>query len=396
MFLAGMLLLPSGVAAFAWYGALACAVCFIWAMTRANAWRCFIGGWFAATALMFRPDIGPAVILAALVLVWPLTRPQQAKFGLGVAIGLIPLAVMSCLTGPEQLFNNLFLYPVIRSAPARRIPLLTAEPTLVRLFFAQVVSAMVNIVAGVLAVRARPSGRRERALLALALLGAGIIPQAWQRLDLTHLFFVVFLIVGTLPLSIYFLLARRSEGRRRPWLVLASTATVAIFVTGLAPSLPTSDFRLFGEALRTSLAGSVSVQRGPRSFPIGSPQQVVEIGRLLDTLERLSQPGQRLFVGPADLRRTNYCDTFIYHLLPNLRPATYFLEMNPLSANRPGSRLAADILSADWLVLNRKWDLVVEPNKSAEDGSAEAAEVVPAHFHFVAQFGTFALFQRNR
>jgi hypothetical protein len=70
--------------------------------------------------------------------------------------------------------------------------------------------------------------------------------------------------------------------------------------------------------------------------------------------------------------------------------------MNPLSANRPGSRLAADVLSADWLVLNRKWDLVAEPNKSSEDGSDEAAKVVPAHFHFVAQFGTFAVLRRNQ
>jgi hypothetical protein len=40
--------------------------------------------------------------------------------------------------------------------------------------------------------------------------------------------------------------------------------------------------------------------------------------------------------------------------------------------------------------------LVIEPNKSAENGSPEAADMVPAHFHFVAQFGSFAVFQRNR
>ncbi|HEY2139226.1 MAG TPA: hypothetical protein VGH00_04040, partial [Chthoniobacterales bacterium] len=285
MFIAGMLLLPSGVAAFAWYGALACAIYCIWAMINPEPWRCFVGGWFAATAAMFRPDIGPATMLVALILIWPLLRSQQAKFGIGVIIGLSPLAVISYAAGPVQLFNNLFLYPVTLSAPARRLALLTAEPTLLRLFFAQLAAAIVNIVAAVLAVKARPSGRRERAFLALAILGAGIIPQAWQRLDLTHLFFVVFLIIGLLPLSIYFLAARKSENRRRRWLVLASAAAVVFFLAALAPSLPTSDFALFGEALRTSLAGSVSVQRGSRSFPVGSPQQVVEVGRMLDTLE---------------------------------------------------------------------------------------------------------------
>jgi hypothetical protein len=51
------------------------------------------------------------------------------------------------------------------------------------------------------------------------------------------------------------------------------------------------------------------------------------------------------------LRRTNYNNTFLYYLLSQLTPATYFLEINPLSANRPGLRLSADVPSADWLII---------------------------------------------
>ena len=34
--------------------------------------------------------------------------------------------------------------------------------------------------------------------------------------------------------------------------------------------------------------------------------------------------GERLLVGPSDLRRTWYSDAFFYYLFPELTPATYF------------------------------------------------------------------------
>jgi hypothetical protein len=116
---------------------------------------------------------------------------------------------------------------------------------------------------------------------------------------------------------------------------------------------------------------------------------------MIDRLEELSSPGQRLFVGPRDLRRTNYGDTFLYHLTPQLRPATYFLEMNPFSANRPGSRLAKDIKTADWLILNRLWDTVEPFNRAAEFGSDEPNAVVRENFTQVGEYGSYALFRRK-
>ena len=38
-------------------------------------------------------------------------------------------------------------------------------------------------------------------------------------------------------------------------------------------------------------------------------------------------------------------------MFPELTPATYFIEMDPGLANAPGSRLADDLLSADWVIL---------------------------------------------
>jgi len=43
----------------------------------------------------------------------------------------------------------------------------------------------------------------------------------------------------------------------------------------------------------------------------------------------MSKPGERLLVGPSDLRRTWYSDAFFYYLFPELTPATRFIEMDP-------------------------------------------------------------------
>jgi hypothetical protein len=396
LLLSGFLLLPLGVIAYAWLGALACALSFIWAMAGPRSSReCFIGGLLAGLALAFRVDVAPAVALAAGVLLWPLSPAQRLRFAYGAALGLIPFAILFLLVGPEQMFNNIFLYPVIRSGPGRRLPLFSAEPFLVRLFFLQVLAAAANIIGAILAVRARPEEWRNRVLLALALFGAGVMSQAWQRLDLPHLLFVAFLVIGILPLTLFSLASLWSGDRRQVWLAPGAALLVAAMVCAIASPLPECAVAAFREALQTTPTGSVFVQQGQRSFPVGSAARVVSIGRMLDELERRSKPGERLFVGPADLRRTNYNDTYIYHLMPKLTPATYFLEMNPLSANRPGSRLAADVRSADWLVLNRAWDFWREPNSSTEYASGAPNAVVQEQFDLVGEFGSYLLFRRK-
>ena len=128
---------------------------------------------------------------------------------------------------------------------------------------------------------------------------------------------------------------------------------------------------------------------------MSSSQTALELGKIFDRLDALAKPGERLFVGPADLRRTNYNDTFIYHMMPQLRPATYFLEMNPQSANRPGSRLGKDIAGADWLVLNRELDTWHEPNQSAKFASDAPMQVVRDQFELCGQYGTRDLYRRR-
>jgi hypothetical protein len=137
------------------------------------------------------------------------------------------------------------------------------------------------------------------------------------------------------------------------------------------------------------------LEQNGRRIPLASLPLLRATGALLDRLQQLAIPGDRLFVGPADLRRTNYNDTFLYHMLPQLRPATYFLEMNPGSANRSNSRLASDIRTADWLILNRAYDDWREENSSGRNGSDEPNLVVRTEFTLSGEFGDYLLYRRK-
>jgi hypothetical protein len=148
-------------------------------------------------------------------------------------------------------------------------------------------------------------------------------------------------------------------------------------------------------ALNPNAGQAVVLEQNGRRIPLATLPLLRATGTLLGRLEKLAHPGDRLFVGPADLRRTNYNDTFLYHMLPQLRPATYFLEMNPGSANRPNSRLASDIRTADWLILNRTYDDWREENSSGGNGSDEPNLVVRTEFTLSGQFGDYLLYRRK-
>ena len=90
----------------------------------------------------------------------------------------------------------------------------------------------------------------------------------------------------------------------------------------------------------------------------------------------MTKPGDRLLVGTSDLRKTPYSEAFIYYFFPELRPGTYYIEMDPGVANREGSRLADDVASSDVLVLDLIWDVWDEPNDSRKVGSDRPNQVL--------------------
>ncbi|HEX8897991.1 MAG TPA: hypothetical protein VF751_04785 [Chthoniobacterales bacterium] len=395
--IAGFLLAATGVIAFAWMGAMAFALLALWLSAAPEAkWRCILGGFFASVALLYRVDVAPAVIAAAIPLLLAMKGRGRWQWLAGAAVGILPLGVLMLAVGPRPMFENLFLLPVLHSSPGRRLPLWSADSYVACLFVTHVIASIVNVSAGVMTVRRRPQDPKARLFLAWALFGLALTHQAWQRLDFLHVLYPAFVSIGLLPLSLLMIpphIESRPLGRGR-----AALATLSVFaIVALAAPRVLMQFReAFVRIFVSPTAPAVFLEQNHRSFPFSSQESARETARVLEQLQRLSKPGERLFVGPADLRRTNLTDTFIYYLMPQLRPATYFLEMNPFSANRPGSRLAADVESADWLVLNRRWDLWNEPNRSAEFGPDAPNEVVRQRFKLLGEYGSFLLFQKKQ
>jgi hypothetical protein len=85
-------------------------------------------------------------------------------------------------------------------------------------------------------------------------------------------------------------------------------------------------------------------------------------------------------------------DTSIYFLAPGLQPGSFFLEMNPGTANRPGSGLAGEVARADFLVLTR-YDQREEANASS--GSAEPKQGVARDFVF-SLYDQYQLFKPRK
>jgi hypothetical protein len=242
------------------------------------------------------------------------------------------------------------------------------------------VAIAVNVVAGFFALRG-PAPERGRLLLGAALLGFSTIHYALSRFDSGHVFNAALVSFMLLPLSIsvlFFSFVTKPLPSWRKVMFLITVALVAARLLKLEPH-----------------EAGIFVAANGRSFPLAK-SRAPAAEQMLAELQRVSMPGQLLFVGPADLRRTLYCDTWIYHIFPQLPPATYFLEMNVASVDAPSSRLAHDVARADWLVLDRAWDFIVEPNRSSEFGPDEPNNVVRTEFDLWKEYGPYLVLRHKR
>ena len=394
-----------------WFPGVAFALCSLWASARyVSGWRCFGGGVFAGLSVLCRCDFGPALILSLLPMFWPMERDRKIKFLLGALLALLPLVILTIMIGPRQIWHSLFIFPVFELNAGRRLSISSAKPELISLLVFQVIASLLNVSAGIIEFRQERTRERGRLLLGVAVLGLSFLHYALERFDSGHALNAAFLSVSFLPLSIFILCSATAKSipARTAAIVAAAIALVAThlllptftryFYRGLRVQFGVSPPRQAsrpGEELEPGDKGLFIVRHG-RPFSFGFPYAANDAEQLLTELERVSSPGQRLFLGPGDLRLTNYCDTYIYYLEPQLVPATYFLEMNPGSANAPHSRLAADIATADWIVLNRRWDFINESNASIRFGSSDPIRVVHEQFDYWWQTGPYVLFRNKK
>jgi hypothetical protein len=198
----------------------------------------------------------------------------------------------------------------------------------------------------------------DRRLLALAVFSAGLLPQALQRADSTHLAWVSCVPFGLLPAALVSLLPPVRWGR----IVAGAVPLVVMLVL-----VPHFTWRTYVDDVAKSVGArhleSGTMRRGDRVFYYGRPDAVVAVDRLLADIDDVSEPGDRLFVGTGDLRKTPYSEAFLYYLLPELPPSTRYIEMDPGVANADDSGLARELAASDVVILSSIRDDWVEPNE---------------------------------
>lgn len=426
---------PTGLTALAWNGALAFALWGLWCVLRARSlatspranWWLTGGGLLASMALLYRPDLIVALTLGFGALLWKLPRTKWFRFGAGLLLAAVGYVVHFAMAGPGNAIGGMFIDPVFRLRDGRSLPMPPPwdhlagyfqkaaalrtlgwpfpQPGLShQLFIWFVVTLLAAVwvaVYGVRCVRRAPDDLHARTLAGVGLFGLGLCTQALQRVDQVHLAWVSCITISMVPAAIAHWRANR-ENPPIPW--LRPTAAAAAFsVVLLGAVIPQFTIRGYVDVTSQTFGRNIfgfPVQRNDRNFYVANPDVAHALQGLVDDFDRLHpQPGERLFVGPEDMRFTPYNDAFLYYLFPDLTPATYFVEMDPFDA-KPGSRLADDVASADWLILSNVWRGWKEPNASSRPGSDAPNAVVRDKFCRLGAWGDidgrpmYVLYQR--
>jgi hypothetical protein len=416
-----LLLTPIGLAALAWEGGVALSTWALIAAVRAHhvdapsrvRWA-MASGVLTGAALGFRPDLVLALGLSVVVTVGVVLlrhvadrRRLRGWFIGGLGIGLLPVVVHVVLAGPAAVWRGMVIEPVVHLRPGRELP---RPPTLgefdgalqgmsegpldapwwglpslgasaqIWLWFWVVIA--VAVVVPLVAWRRFP----HPVLLAGSMLGLGMLPQALQRPDSTHLAWGSALSFAMLPCLVAEWRRHRTPAPRASSTMMWCAAPVLVLLLVVAPYFTLRPWVFHSRVAVGQKQGGHVVTRDDRRFTFGNDALRRASQPAIDALADLSSPGERLFVGPADLRRTIYNDVAFYHLFPELEPATYFIEMDPGLADREGSRLSADIASADWVLLTNFWTGWYEPNASIEFGSDEPNRVVADQFCLVGSY----------
>jgi len=142
---------------------------------------------------------------------------------------------------------------------------------------------------------------------------------------------------------------------------------------------------------------SYKIEHDGRVFYYGKQDRAEAGQEVINAAARISRPGQRLFVGPGNLRKTPYSDAYLYYMLGDLVPATYYIEMDPGMANTEDSGLDRQLASADIVILSKIWDNWSEPNDSRKVGSDKSERVLARDFCLVGTYrNLYELYRKCR
>ena len=402
--IAGTLMLTFVPAAFAYFGGLAFAIAGLFLLTRATTrpgarGRLFVlAGVAAGLAISYRPQFGLAILLAFVPLVVGFPAAAIRRMLIGAVIGIAPLLVHTLVAGPRAVFENLVVDAFFRSAPESTLPFPPDLPQEARLMVLVGIGIAVLVVCAAVLWRREARSADARRVAAIALFCVGLAPQALGRVDAIHLIEVGCVAVALVP---YAICAVAGRDWMRPPRSLVPIAGTALMVAALGWSYVQPIRPAYGRAFQfppwaKDVGADVrDVDRGSRSFPLSTGQEADEAAATLAVIDDITDPGDTVVVGPDDLRRTFYNDTYLYHLLPELDPGTYYLTMAPGTANGDDSRLPAEIAAADVVVLGTLLDYTQTlPNSKL--GSDAATQQLEAHFCLVDSFFTHLIYERCR
>ncbi|CAN5710247.1 hypothetical protein BH24ACT5_BH24ACT5_18330 [soil metagenome] len=297
-------LTPIGLTAMAWNGGLALLLwsgvfvvrgtCLDDARRARTAWA--IGGVLAGLALAYRPDLAIAV---GLVLGWLVIGHAAARRPamIGAVVGLLPMWVHVVIAGPGPSFRGMFLDPVFHLRDGRELPrppswsvldgalqaiaetqppwwplpAVPASNALFLWFFAMLLGTAGLVALAIVRRRQEATGPTVT-LLVVAFISLGILPQALQRPDSTHLTWVTciswpFLVVGGAE-AVRLARPRVSRGR-----ALAVGGSFALVLTFALTSLFT--FRYWLLHTRVGMGRvhpTFEIGRDGRRFYFGAPR----------------------------------------------------------------------------------------------------------------------------
>ncbi len=378
-----------------------------------------LSGVCAGAALLYRPDLVLAVGVGVALLAAPLSWARRRPLLLGAGITLALYVPHVLLSGIGASFQGMFLEPVLELRPGRALPVppswgeidgflqkagalrTTGWPFPMPALSQQIVLWFWLVPASILLVvavawmlwRREPTSDRARSFVPAAGFSALLITQALQRPDTTHLAWVTCISFPLAMAAVAYLVERRSAAR--PWLppVIAS-AVAALVLLVVVPFYPVRTYLdAVGQTFGRNQFGA-PITNGDRTFYFGSPEGAADAQAVVDGLAARARPGDRLIAGPGDLSRTNYSDAYFYHLFPDLVPGTRYIEMDPGLADAEGSGLAEEVAAADWLILTDAANSWTEPNTSAGARSDAPNQVVREQFCEVVVTPTVRLLGR--
>ena len=380
------------------------------------------GGVLLGFALLYRLDLVLAVGLAVLMMMRNLDAARVRRLLGGVAIGVSPYVIHLATAGVGTTVSGMILDPVVYLRGGRRLPIpppwdhldgflqragdtrqiswpipsFTTAQQLTIWFFFLVGSVLFLLLVARWRLREDRASFTARVLATVAVFSVGLLPQAIQRVDSAHFAWVSCVPVAFLPIAVTEVLRARAPRLRLRVRNVIAGGTVLVFLFVVLPSFTIRTYTDFSFQSIGIHRIAYKIEHKGRVFYYGRPEAARAANELLPVADRVSKPGDRLFVGPTDLRKTPYSDAYLYYMLPDLDPATYYIEMDPGVANDKGSRLADDLRSADTVILSSVFNDWDEPNDARNFGPNLPNEILDRDFCLVQKFGRGGVYELYR